>query len=155
MELTGKSFPKFELPDQNNKIWSNNDLKNKWNVIYLYPKDMTPGCTIEAHDFSDFLEDFEKFNTRIIGVSPDDTASHKEFCEKDRISFPLLSDIKKDLVKKLDSWIEKTIYGKKLMSVDRSTWIVNPNGKIVREWRNVNVPGHVKVVLETLKRLVA
>jgi len=146
-------FPPFSLPDQNEKTWTQDDFKNQWTVLYAYPKDMTSGCTIEAHDFSEHLEAFQKLNCQILGISPDDVKSHGKFCEKDNISFPLLSDPEKKLLDKLNCWVEKSMYGKKYMGVERSTWIIDPSGKIVKEWRKVKVPGHVKEVFENLQEL--
>lgn len=114
---------------------------------------MTPGCTIEAHDFTENLKGFEKLGALVLGLSPDDVKSHEKFCNKDGITYPLLSDPNKELLEKLDCWVEKSMYGKKYMGVERSTWIVDPKGKIVKEWRKVNVPGHVNEVLSALKEL--
>ncbi|MGE3278884.1 MAG: peroxiredoxin [Candidatus Altimarinota bacterium] len=149
--MIGKSFPKFQLEDQDGKVWTEADFKGSWTVLYAYPKDMTSGCTIEAHDFTENLKSFQKLGAQVLGISPDDTKSHQKFCNKDGITYPLLADTDKDLLEKLDCWKEKSMYGKKYMGVERSTWIIDPKGTIVKEWRKVSVAGHVKEVLETMK----
>lgn len=148
-------FPSFKLEDQDGKTWTEADFKGQWTVLYAYPKDMTSGCTIEAHDFTTHLKDFQKAGTQVLGISPDDAESHQKFCNKDGITFPLLSDPDKKLLEKLGCWVEKSMYGKKYMGVERSTWIIDPKGTIAHEWRKVSVEGHVKEVLETLKKLNA
>ena len=112
---------------------------------------MTPGCTIEAHDFTEHLKAFQNAGSQVLGISPDEVKSHVKFCNKDGIHFPLLSDPEKHLLQKLGCWVEKSMYGKKYMGVERSTWIINPPGKIVREWRKVRVAGHVQEVLDLSK----
>jgi peroxiredoxin Q/BCP len=151
--MADKTFPKFKLEDQDGKIWTEADFKGKWTVLYAYPKDMTPGCTIEAHDFTENLKHFQKLNAQVIGISPDDTKSHQKFCNKDGITFPLLSDNEKALLEKLGVWVEKSMYGKKYMGVERTTWVIDPDGKIVKEWKKVSVSGHVVEVLEAVKEL--
>ncbi|MDF2378939.1 MAG: peroxiredoxin [Candidatus Gracilibacteria bacterium] len=149
--MEGKSFPAFTLLDQTEKSWSKKDFEGIWTVLYAYPKDMTSGCTIEAHDFTKNLKKFQKLSAQVLGISPDDIKSHNKFCDKDGITFPLLSDPEKKLLSTLGIWIEKSMYGRKYMGVNRSTWIISPTGKIVKEWNKVKVPGHVDEVLETLK----
>ena len=149
------TFPAFSLQDQDEKTWTEKAFQGTWTVLYAYPKDMTSGCTIEAHDFTEKLADFQKAGAQVLGMSPDDLKSHTKFCNKDGITFPLLSDPEKDLLQKLDCWKEKSMYGKKYMGVERSTWIINPEGKIVHEWRKVSVPGHVAEVFDTLTSLQA
>ncbi len=151
MDMTGKKFPRFSLQDQSEKQWTEADFTDTWTVLYAYPKDMTSGCTIEAHDFTENLKAFEKAGAQVLGISPDDIKSHNKFCDKDGINFPLLSDPEKKLLDALGVWIEKSMYGKKYMGVNRSTWIIDPSGKIVKEWRKVKVAGHVLEVLEELK----
>lgn len=128
---------------------------NTWTVLYAYPKDMTSGCTIEAHDFTENLKAFEKAGAQVLGISPDDIKRHTKFCEKEGIGFPLLADPEKLLLEKLGVWIEKSMYGKQYMGVNRSTWIIDEKGVIVKEWRKVKVPGHVLEVLESLKTLTS
>lgn len=153
MSPLNQLFPKFSLEDQDGKTWTEKDFIGKWTVLYAYPKDMTSGCTIEAHDFTKYLKDFQKFGAQVLGMSPDDTKSHQKFCNKDGITFPLLADTEMVLLKKLGVWVEKSMYGKKYMGVDRSTWIIDRDGKIAKEWHKVSVEGHAQEVLETLKSL--
>ena len=153
MNLVGHPFPLFCLNDQQGKVWSNDDLKNRWTILYAYPKDMTSGCTLEAKDFVKHLLHFESLNAQVLGVSPDDEKSHVTFCEKERITFSLLSDTGKKLLQGLGAWREKSMAGKKFMGVERSTWIIDPKGEVVQEWRNVKVPDHVAGVLKVLEQL--
>jgi len=148
-----KPFPSFHLNDQNGKSWTEANFKGTWTVLYAYPKDMTSGCTVEAHNFTKHLADFKKAGAQVLGISPDDADSHQKFCDKDGITFPLLSDPDKKLLEKLGCWVEKSMYGKKYMGVERSTWVIDDQGMIVQEWRKVSVEGHVKEVLEMLKKL--
>jgi len=146
-------MPSFSLQDQDEKTWTQKDFTGIWTVLYAYPKDMTSGCTIEAHDFTEQLKAFKKLGAQVLGISPDDIKSHTKFRAKDGITFPLLSDPDKKFLEKLGCWVEKSMYGKKYMGVERSTWIINDAGTIVHEWRKVKVPGHAAEVLETLKEL--
>ena len=151
--MKNKAFPSFKLKDQSEKLWTQNDLKDVWTILYAYPKDMTSGCTIEAHEFTNALPSLKKMGAQVIGISPDDIKSHNKFCDKDGITFPLLSDPDKELLEKLKAWREKTMYGKKYMGVERSTWIINHKGKIVVEWKKVKVSGHVAEVMKTLQEM--
>lgn len=153
MNLVGHPFPLFCLKDQHGQVWSNDDLKNKWTIFYAYPKDMTPGCTLEAQDFVKHLLHFEALNAQVLGISPDEEKSHMKFCEKELITFSLLSDPEKKLLLDTGCWKEKSMYGKKFMGVERSTWVIDPKGEVVQEWRNVKVPGHVGEVLKVLEQL--
>ncbi len=155
MSAENSPFPSFSLKDQHESVWTQIDFLGKWTILYAYPKDMTSGCTTEAHDFSRLHKSFEKMNAQVLGISPDDIKSHNKFCDKDNISFPLLSDPDKELLKSLGVWIEKSMYGKKYMGVNRSTWIIDEDGIIVKEWSKVKVPGHADEVLEALKTLQA
>jgi peroxiredoxin Q/BCP len=155
MDMIGEKFPKFSLQDQSEKTWTQVDFTGQWTILYAYPKDMTSGCTIEAHDFTENLKAFQKAGAQVLGISPDDIKRHNKFCKKDGISFPLLADIEKELLGKLGIWIEKSMYEKKYMGVNRSTWIIDESGKIAKEWRKVKVPGHVLAALEELKDLIA
>lgn len=155
MTVLGKKFPAFQLPDQNEKVWKNADLAGKWAVIFLYPRAMTPGCTTESCDFRDNENRIKKLGAQVFGLSADKPGTQKKFEEKESLNFPLLADLEHELIEKLGSWIEKSMYGKKYMGIDRSTFIVDPSGKIAAEWRNVKVPGHVAEVVEKLKELAA
>ena len=129
------------------------DLRGKNVVIYFYPKDSTPGCTTEGRDFSALHGKFKRANTVIFGVSRDSIASHEKFKEKQGFPFDLLSDPDEKVCKKFDVIQEKTLYGRKFMGVVRSTFLVDADGKLRREWRNVKVKGHAEEVLEAVKTL--
>lgn len=147
----GKKAPNFSLFDSNGVKISLNDFKGRKVVLYFYPKDMTSGCTKEACDFRDFFPNFKKIKTAIMGISPDSTTSHKKFIEKYNLPFTLLSDEKKEVIQKYGVWKEKTMYGKKYMGVERTTFIIDENGKIMKIFPKVKVNGHVEEVLKVLK----
>jgi peroxiredoxin Q/BCP len=129
------------------------DLRGQNVVIYFYPKDSTPGCTTEGRDFSALHAKFRRANTVILGVSRDSIASHAKFKAKQDFKFDLLSDPDEVLCKKFDVIHEKTLYGRKFMGVVRSTFLIDADGKLRREWRNVKVKGHADEVLEAAKSL--
>lgn len=149
----GDIAPLFTLPDKDNKNISLSDYKGKWVVLYFYPKDNTPGCTTEACDFSISISDFQNLNTEVIGISPDSTESHKKFIEKYSLKVVLLSDTKHEILEKYGVWQQKKMYGKEYMGVLRSTFIINPKGKIEALWYGVSVKNHIKEVQEKLKEL--
>ena len=146
-------FPAFSLPGSDGKTWSLKNLTGKPFVIYFYPKDATPGCTVEACDFRDHQPDFTKAKVPVIGVSPDPLTSHAKFIAKQKLNFVLLADEDHALAEKLDVWAEKSMYGKTFMGVVRSTFLVDADGAIIQEWRKVKVDGHVAEVLEAVKAL--
>lgn len=129
------------------------DLRGKNVVIYFYPKDSTPGCTTEGRDFSALHDKFKRANTEIFGVSRDSIASHEKFKAKQEFTFDLLSDPDEELCRQFDVIHEKTLYGRKFMGVVRSTFLLDADGKLRREWRNVKVAGHAEEVLEAAKAL--
>ena len=129
------------------------DLRGKNVVIYFYPKDSTPGCTTEGRDFSALHDKFKRANTVILGVSRDSIASHDKFKEKQGFKFELLSDPEEKMCRKFDVIHEKTLYGRKFMGVVRSTFLIDAEGKLRGEWRNVKVKGHAEEVLEAAKAL--
>ena len=129
------------------------DLRGHNVVIYFYPKDSTPGCTTEGRDFSALHGKFRRANTVILGVSRDSIASHEKFKEKQGFPFELLSDPDEKLCRKFDVIQEKTLYGRKFMGVVRSTFLIDADGKLRQEWRNVKVKGHAEEVLEAVKAL--
>lgn len=147
----GKKAPDFTLPDQNGEKVKLSDLKGKYVVLYFYPKDDTPGCTKEACNFRDSFPKFDKTDAVILGVSPDSVASHKKFAEKYKLPFQLLADEDKKVVEKYGVWKEKSMYGKKYMGVERTTFIIDPEGKIKKIFPKVKVDNHHKEVLEALK----
>ena len=151
--LIGKKCPKFKAECTSNKTLSNNDFVGKNLVIYFYPKDSTPGCTTQGQEFRDKYEMFKKHNTDIIGVSRDSIKSHENFKLKQSFPFELLSYPDEKVCKAFDVMKLKSMYGKEYVGVDRSTFIINGKGKVVREWRSVKVKGHVDEVLEAVKEL--
>ncbi len=129
------------------------DLRGKNVVIYFYPKDATPGCTLEGQDFRDLHAKFKRQNTVILGVSRDSIASHEKFREKQKFPFDLLSDPDEKLCNKFDVIKEKNMYGKKVMGIERSTFLIDADGKLREEWRKVKVKGHAEAVLDAVKGL--
>lgn len=127
------------------------DLRGQKVVIYFYPKDSTPGCTIEGQDFRDLHSKFRRQKTVILGVSRDSLASHEKFKEKQNFPFDLLSDPDENICRKFDVIKEKSLYGRKFSGIERSTFLIDENGKLKREWRKVKVKGHAQDVLDTVK----
>ena len=152
-KLEGKKCPKFSGECTSNKSLSLEDFKGKNLVIYFYPKDSTPGCTVEGNDFSVNFKSFQKLNTEILGVSRDSIKSHENFKQKQSFPFELLSDPDEKMCKSFDVIKLKSMYGKEYLGVDRSTFLVSVDGKIIKEWRSVKVKGHVEEVLEAVKNL--
>ena len=131
------------------------DYLGQWVILYFYPKDSTPGCTTEGRDFSTHFKEFEALNAKVFGISKDGLKSHHRFKEKEGFPFELISDEQETLCQLFDVIKQKSMYGKTYMGIDRSTFLINPLGQVVHEWRQVKVPGHVKEVLETLKKYQA
>ncbi|MEK9649529.1 MAG: peroxiredoxin [Gammaproteobacteria bacterium] len=152
-DLTGKKCPAFSGKATSNKTISNKDFKGKNLVIYFYPKDSTPGCTLEGQDFRDNYKSFAKANTEILGVSRDSIKSHENFKEKQSFPFELISDTGEKVCDAFDVMTLKSMYGRQYMGVDRSTFLIDKNGKIVKIWRGVKVKGHVEEVLAEVKKL--
>ncbi|NWG28505.1 MAG: thioredoxin-dependent thiol peroxidase [Ignavibacteriaceae bacterium] len=149
----GDKAPSFKLKNQDGKIISLTELKGKPLVLYFYPKDDTPGCTKEACNFRDEFPKFGKMKAEIIGISTDSVESHKKFATKYNLPFNLLADEKKEVVEKYDVWKEKNMYGKKYMGIERTTFIINANGKIAKIFSKVKVDEHNNEVMEALKEL--
>jgi peroxiredoxin Q/BCP len=149
----GDAAPDIELqtwPEGSLKL---QDLLGKWVILYFYPKDSTPGCTTESCEFRDALPDFSSADAVIVGVSRDSVKSHTRFTEKQSLNFPLISDPDELLCKAFDVMQIKKNYGKEYLGVERSTFIINPEGDVAYAWRKVRVKEHVATVLETLKEL--
>ncbi len=144
----GDSFPSFSLPDQNGNTLTLDDLKGSKIVIYFYPKDDTSGCTAEACEFNAALPTVS--GARVVGVSPDKPKSHDKFAKKYGLNFTLLADEDHSLAEACGVWVEKSMYGKKYMGIERSTFLLDENGMVVRTWRKVSVPGHVTQVLASV-----
>jgi len=149
----GDKAPSFKLKNQDAKVISLADLKGKPIILYFYPKDDTPGCTKEACNFRDEFPKFGKMKAEIIGISTDSVDSHKKFADKYKLPFNLLADEKKEVVEKYGVWKEKNMYGKKYMGIERTTFIINTEGKISKIFPKVKVEEHNKEVMEALKEL--
>jgi len=147
----GDKAPSFSAPSDTGETYSLKDLKGKKFVLYFYPKDDTSGCTAEACSFTENIKAFNKAGVTVLGVSKDSLESHKKFRDKYGLKFPLLSDTDGKICEAYGTWIEKSMYGKKYMGIDRSTFIIGEDGKISAFWRKVKVAGHVEEVLEALK----
>jgi peroxiredoxin Q/BCP len=151
----GKKAPAFELPSSEGGTISLRDLAGRYAVIFFYPKDNTPGCTLEAQGFRDAKERIEALGARVLGVSKDSLASHAKFREKHGLNFPLLSDPEGTMIEAYGAWGEKVLYGKRSMGIIRSTVILDPKGKVVAHFPKVKVKGHVDEVIARLEELTA
>jgi len=151
--ILGDSAPSIQLISQQEQPVSFEDYKDQWIVLYFYPKDDTPGCTIEANDFSRLLSEFTKINTVVLGISPDHSQSHQKFCNKYKLTVTLLSDPELKVLKKYGVWQLKKNYGKEYWGVMRSTFLLSPERKIVYLWSPVKAEGHALAVLDQLKLL--
>jgi peroxiredoxin Q/BCP len=147
-----KNAPDFTLPGLKGNV-SLKELKGKKLVLYFYPKDDTSGCTAQACGFQDNLPQFKKAGVEVIGVSKDDLKSHGKFAKKYKLNFNLASDENLKAAKAFGAWVEKSMYGRKYMGMDRSTFLINEKGEVAQEWRKVKVPGHVDEVLKAAKSL--
>jgi len=145
-----KKLPKFKLKLFNNKEIKSSEIKNT--ILFFYPKAMTSGCTIEVCDFQSNLNKFKKLGFEIIGVSKDNTKKNLKFAEKYNVKYELASD-EDNVCEKLGIWIEKSMYGKKYFGINRSTFLIDNDGRILKQWNKVNVIGHVKEILETIKNI--
>jgi len=151
MLATGDEVPDFSLTNAEGKIVKKSELKGKKYVVYFYPKDFTPGCTIEAEEFARDYKKFKNAGVEIVGISPDDEESHKKFGEKMKVPFILLSDTKTEVAKKFGVWGKKQFMGREYMGVNRSTFLVNEKGKIFKVFEKVKPSGHAQEVLEAFK----
>lgn len=147
----GDTLPEFSLPTDSGGTLSTADTAGKKVVLYFYPKDNTSGCTKQAQAFRDSLTEFAAVGAIVVGVSPDGVASHDKFKTKQALNFPLVADEDKSLCEAFGVWKEKSMYGKKYMGVERSTFVTDETGVIRKVWRKVKVPGHAEEVLEALK----
>jgi peroxiredoxin Q/BCP len=143
----GDKAPDFELPMASGETLALSSLKGKPVVVYFYPKDDTSGCTAEAKDFSRLAPDFRKVGVEVIGVSPDSVASHQKFRTKYDLTIKLAADADKSVAMAYGVWVEKSMYGRKYMGVERSTFLIDQKGRIAKSWRKVKVPGHADEVL--------
>lgn len=153
MPAVGQEAPEFSLPDQDGNRVALSDFRDKWVVVYFYPKDDTPGCTTEACQMRDNLQQFNQAEAEVLGISVDSVASHKKFAEKYHLTFHLLSDQEKQVVQQYEVWGEKSFMGKKFMGTKRTTFLVDPMGIIVAVYTNVKPEGHAAQVIADLSKL--
>ena len=149
----GDAAPEFELPSDGNKPIRLKDFRGRKLVLYFYPKDDTTGCTAEAIAFNGLRKAFEKAGASVVGVSPDPVKAHARFKAKHGLSLDLGSDETRDMLNAYGVWVEKSMYGRKYMGVERTTLLINAEGKIARVWRKVKVPGHAEEVLAAVQAL--
>lgn len=153
MAEDGKKAPEFKLPTDDGGTVQLSKLKGKPVVVFFYPKDDTSGCTTEAKDFTALAGDFAEAGAVVVGVSPDGVASHQKFKKKHGLAVMLAADEDKTACEAYGVWVEKSMYGKKYMGVERSTFLIDKTGKIAKSWRKVKVPGHADEVLAAAKAL--
>lgn len=147
------NVPDFCLPNQDEEEICFRDIKGNWIVLYFYPKDNTPGCTTEACEFTAAVPDFRSLSATILGVSPDSPSKHRNFIAKQNLKITLLADEKQELCNTFGVWQQKKMCGKEYMGVVRSTYIIDPSGKVAASWSNVKVKGHVEEVKKRLEEL--
>jgi thioredoxin-dependent peroxiredoxin len=147
----GTTAPAFTLEDASGGKCSLADFDGKWLVVYFYPKDDTPGCTREACAFRDTIDKVKALKAEVVGISPDDAKSHAKFARKYSLPFTLLCDPEHEVAEKYEVWREKVMYGIKKMGIERSTFVIAPDGKIAKAWRKVKVDNHADEVLKALK----
>ena len=150
----GDKAPDFEVETDSGKPFRLSKHQGTGVVIYFYPKDDTSGCTLEAKDFSRLGSEFRKAGVDVIGISPDSVDSHRDFQRKHDLSLRLGADEDKAVAEAYGVWVEKSMYGRKYMGVERSTFLIDAKGRIAKSWRKVNVPGHAEEVLEAARALV-
>ena len=148
------NIPNFTLPLSDDSLFNSEELKKKLYIIYFYPKDNTPGCTNEAKDFSSLREDFDKIDAEIIGISKDSIKKHKNFIEKQDLKIKLASDEKGNVIESFGVWVEKKMYGRTYMGIERSTFIISGEKKILEIFKKVKVKNHANIVLERAKQLI-
>ena len=146
----GKLAPDFELPADDGSTVKLSELRGSTVVLYFYPKDDTPGCTTQACDFRDNLGRIQSQDAVVLGVSPDSVESHRRFKEKHGLNFPLLADAENEVAEAYGVWKEKSMYGRKFWGVERSTFLIDPEGRVRKEWRRVKPKGHAEAVSELL-----
>ena len=149
-KIANRTAPNFKIPSTNSPKFQLNKVKSKYKVLYFYPKDNTPGCTIETKDFNSLLSQFKKLDCEVIGISKDNMDSHEKFRDKFKIKFDLVADVKKEAIKAYKVWGKKKFMGREFMGLIRSTFLLKDD-KIIKEWRSVKVKDHAKEVLKFLK----
>ncbi len=149
----GDKAPDFTLPRDGGETLTLSSLQPKNVVLYFYPKDDTPGCTKEAIAFTGLGKAFDAANTQVIGISKDTAAKHDKFIAKHELGVALVSDAESDVCEQYGVWVEKNMYGKKYMGIERATFLIDGTGKVAQVWRKVKVPGHAEAVLESAQEL--
>ena len=147
---TGRKVPDFSLPSSSGKPWKLADAAGRKVVVYFYPKDNTPGCTREAQDFRALHAAFRRRGAEVLGVSRDSVKSHQGFAARHELAFPLVADVDEAWCRAFDVIHEKVLYGKRHLGVVRSTFLIDPEGRLAQSWRGVKVPGHAQAVLESI-----
>lgn len=142
--------PDFTLADQDGKVHTLSEYRGQWVVLYAYPRDLTPGCTIEAIDFSALYKKFVKVGVQVFGISPDTVAKHRSFCDKKELQHTLLADPDHQVIEAYGAWQMKKFMGREGMGVIRSTWLIDPKGNIHSSWTSVKVKDHAQIVLDTV-----
>ena len=151
----GDTLPQFTVPTDDGGTLSDVNLQGKTTVLYFYPRDDTPGCTTEAQGFRDALDDFNRASVTLVGVSADGIDSHRKFKAKHGLNFTLASDADTSLAQAFGVWVEKSMYGKKYMGMERATFLIDRQGEVRKVWRKVKVTGHVAEVLDAARRLAS
>lgn len=159
----GRKAPAFRLKDQEGRVHALRDYAGRYVVVFFYPKDMTSGCTTEAREFQELLPEFERLGAQVLGVSILDTKSKQKFAQKEGITYPLLADdrLGKDgkpdpeVAQKYGVWVDKSMYGRTYKGIQRTTYLIGPDGKVIRRWDKVKAPGHAAQVLEALREVAS
>lgn len=151
--LVGKKAIDFKLQDQTGELHTLKKYLGKVVLLYFYPKDLTAGCTIEAEGFRDRILDFKKLGVIVLGVSPDSVESHKKFCEKHKLNFTLLADINHKIAEKYEVWVEKSMYGKKYMGIERDSFLIDKKGVVVKQYQKVKPEEHPDEIIADIKNL--
>jgi thioredoxin-dependent peroxiredoxin len=151
----GQSAPEFTALDRDGKSTQISDYQGQWLVLYFYPKDLTPGCTTQAIDFTSQLPQFQALNTQVVGISPDSIESHGKFIKKHNLAISLLSDPEHQIAEAYGVWQLKKFMGKEYMGIIRSTFLIDPDGKIVQIWSKVKVKNHAEIVLQEMRSRLA
>ena len=152
-EWIGKLAPDFKVPDQDGKERTLKDFSSKYLLLYFYPKDLTPGCTTQACNFRDTKSEVEALDLEIVGVSCDDVEKHQKFIAKHELNFTLLADTEKDIVNKYGVWVEKSMYGKKYMGIQRDSFLINKEGKIIKHYIKVKPKEHIDEVMKDMQNI--
>ncbi len=153
MEMLGSVAPDFTLPDEDGQMRSLSDYRGQNVILYFYPKDFTSGCSLEAQEFRDHEYEIGDLNAVVLGVSPDDSDSHKEFCQQQGLNFTLLADTEGEAAQLYDVWREKSVFGVKHAGVERTTFLIDEKGIVRKLYANVKPAGHAVAVIEDLRKL--